>query len=160
MNKKEVINKTKSLFDHLNEITNHKTPKYVDTLDEGEKKKWTNYLLIRYLSMNTEWVYVMSELQPLIQQLSPSQFYDVMVDIIPKGKVYLKYLKAKKKSGLEEVEDWIVDLVAKFYQVSKKEAEDYLEILYKTEDGHKKIKEIAESYGTETKMIKKLKLKV
>lgn len=150
----------RSLFDHLKEITHNKTPKYVDTLDEGERKKWTNYLLIRYLSMNPDWVYVISELQPLIQQLSPSQFYDVMVDIIPKGKVYLKYLKAKKKSGLENVEDWVIDLVAKHYEVSKKEAEDYLEILYKTEDGHRKIKEIAESYGTEPKLVKKLKLKV
>lgn len=150
----------RSLFDHLKEITHNKTPKYVDTLDEGERKKWTNYLLIRYLSMNPDWVYVISELQPLIQQLSPSQFYDVMVDIIPKGKVYLKYLKAKKKSGLENVEDWVIDLVTKHYEVSKKEAEDYLEILYKTEDGHRKIKEIAESYGTEPKLVKKLKLKV
>ena len=50
--------------------------------------------------------------------------------------------------------------VAKYYGVSLMEAEDYLHILYKSHTGKLHIKEIAESFGTDTKSITKLKLGV
>ena len=48
----------------------------------------------------------------------------------------------------------------KYYEVSITEAEDYMEILLKSKEGNQKVKEIAEAYGTDTKLITKLKLKV
>jgi hypothetical protein len=58
----------------------------------------------------------------------------------------------------EDYEGWIIDLVAMKYQVSKLEAEEYVKILYSIKGGHIKLKEIAEGYGVDTKLIKKLKL--
>jgi hypothetical protein len=55
---------------------------------------------------------------------------------------------------------WVVKLIAKYYEVSETEAEDYIHILYQTTTGKLHIKEIAEAYGTETKVISALKLKV
>jgi hypothetical protein len=51
-------------------------------------------------------------------------------------------------------------LVAKNYEVSKIEAEDYLKILYASHIGKQKIIELAENYGTDPKVIKKLKINV
>jgi hypothetical protein len=84
--------------------------------------------------------------------------YRVMADVIPQGKYFLKYMKAEKKD--ESIEEWIVELVAKYYEVSLSEAEEYVEIHLKTIAGHQQLKTIAEAYGTDPKVIKKLKLKV
>jgi hypothetical protein len=51
-------------------------------------------------------------------------------------------------------------LVGRYYEVSLKEAEEYVEIHLKTISGHQQLKTIAEAYGTDPKIIKKLKLKV
>jgi len=48
----------------------------------------------------------------------------------------------------------------KWYEVSTKEASEYLDILYESVSGREEIKRIAEAYGTEPKLITKLKLKV
>jgi len=46
----------KSLFDHVKAITNEQNPKYFDTLEEADKKTWSNYMLLRFLSMKYEWI--------------------------------------------------------------------------------------------------------
>jgi len=50
--------------------------------------------------------------------------------------------------------------VAKKYEVSLTESEDYVHILYQTTSGKNHIKQIAEDYGTDPKQITKLKLKI
>jgi hypothetical protein len=69
----------------------------------------------------------------------------------------MKYIKPK---GADKYEGWLIDLVAKNYEVSKIEAEDYLKILYASHTGKQKIIELAENYGTDPKVIKKLKINV
>jgi hypothetical protein len=107
--------------------------------------------------MHPDWVTLISELQPSIQELPPKLLYKVLISVVPKGRHFLKYIKGSKS---ENYENWIVELVARYYEVSINEAEDYMDILLKSKDGNHKIKEIAEAYGTETKLITKLKLKV
>jgi len=65
-----------------------------------------------------------------------------------------------KGKSVKDYEQWIIDLVAKWYEVSTKEASEYLDILYESVSGREEIKRIAEAYGTEPKLITKLKLKV
>jgi len=147
----------KTLFDHIKQITDVQSPKYWDTLEEGEKKTFSNYMILRFLSMKYEWVEMIGELQPLLQELPSKTLYLTLIDIIPKSKTFLKYIKPAKS---EEYENWLVELVAKYYEVSLLEAEEYVGILYSIKEGHSKIKEIAERYGIEEKQIKKLKLKL
>ena len=40
-----------TLFDHITQITNVQNPKYWDTLDESDRKTWSNYMVLRFLSM-------------------------------------------------------------------------------------------------------------
>ena len=149
--------KPKTLFDHIKAITNEQDPKYWDKLEEADKKTWSNYMVFRFLSMKYEWVETIATIQPYLQEVPPKALYLALIDILPKGRHFMKYMKPK---GADKYEGWLVELVANHYEVSKLEAEDYLKILYSSRTGKEKIKELAEDYGTETKVIKKLKLKV
>lgn len=157
MTKKKPKNKTKSksLFDHLKAITSYQDPDYFDKLSETDKKTWSNYMLLRFMSMNDDLMPVVAELQPLVQNLEPELFYKTFIGIIPKGNYYAKYVKSK--TG-EDYPKWILEIIAKDYEVSSAEARDYLDILYSTKQGKETVKFICEKYGTEKSEIKKLKL--
>ena len=147
----------KTLFDHIKAITSDQNPTYWDTLEEEDKKTWSNFMIHRFLSMNSEWIDLLSEIQPLTQTLEPKQLYLVMIGLLPKGKYYLKYVKGK---GVGKYEKWLVDLIKQDYQCSSNQAEEYVEILYSTKEGREHIKYTCERYGIEKKLITKLKLKV
>jgi hypothetical protein len=149
--------KTKSLFDHIKAVTQFQDPKYWDKLEEGDKKTWSNYMVHRFLSMNPDWIEVLSEIQPYTQVLEPKQLYLSLIGIIPKGRYFLKYTKGKKDN---KYESFLVDLIKQDFMCSSKEAEDYCEILYSTREGRENIKYICEKYGVDKKQITKLKLKV
>ena len=147
----------KTLFDHLNAITDKKDPKYWDKLEDADKKTWSNYMILRFLSMKPEWIELIADIQPYIQEAPPKAMYLCLIGLIPKTRAFLKYMKP---ASSEKYEAWLIKLVARYYEVSETEAEDYANILYQTTIGKLHIKEIAEAYGTETKVISALKLKV
>jgi hypothetical protein len=147
----------KTLFDHVKSITTDQDPKYWDKLEAGDKKTWSNFMIHRFLSMNPDWVSFISEIQPYTEKLEPKQLYLLMIGIIPKGKYYLRYVKGKKDDIYEK---WLVELLCTEYTCTKKEAEEYLEILYATKEGREDIKRICQKYGVDPKEITKLKLKV
>jgi AAA+ ATPase superfamily predicted ATPase len=144
-----------TLFDHIKQVTDIQDPKYWDKLEEGDKKTFSNYMVFRFLSMKYEWVELIADLQPYLQEIPPKTLYLTLIDLIPKSRTFLKYMKPTKS---EDYEGWIIDLVAMKYEVSKLEAEEYVKILYAIKEGHQRLKEIAEGYGVDTKLIKKLKL--
>ena len=39
---------SKSLFDHIKQITNVQNTLYWDSLSEGDKKTWSNYMVHRF----------------------------------------------------------------------------------------------------------------
>jgi len=148
---------SKTLFDHIKAVTQFQDPKYWDKLEEADKKTWSNYMIHRFLSMNSDWIEVLSEIQPYTQTLEPKQLYLLLIGLLPKGRHYLKYTKGKK---VNKYEDWLVDLLKEDFMCSLKEAEEYCEILYSTREGRENIKYICERYGIDKKQITKLKLKV
>mgnify|MGYP006185991433 FL=1 len=148
---------TKTLFDHITNITSVQNPKYWDSLEDADKKSWSNYMVHRFLSMNPDWIEVLSEIQPYTQVLEPKQLYLVLIGILPKGRRYMKYIKGKKA---DKYESWLVDLIKQDFNCSLRESEDYCEILYATKEGRENIKFICEKYGIDKKQITKLKLKL
>ena len=148
---------TKKLFDHLNAITAEQDPKYFDKLSEEDLKSWSNFMINRFLSMKPEWVELIATLLPLTQTLQPKEMYKLYISVIPKGKYFLKYIKGK---GENKYEEFLVELIKKDFQCSEKEANEYIEVLYSTREGRENIKYICEKYGTDTKKITTLKLKV
>lgn len=148
---------TKTLFDHITNITSVQNPKYWDSLEDADKKTWSNYMIHRFLSMNPNWIEVLSEIQPYTQVLEPKQLYLALIGILPKGRYYMKYIKGKKS---DKYESWLVDLLIQEFNCSSIQAQDYCEILYSTKEGRENIKYMCEKYGIDKKQITKLKLKI
>tara|TARA_B100000900_G_scaffold413350_1_gene437147 strand:+ start:140 stop:589 length:450 start_codon:yes stop_codon:yes gene_type:complete len=147
----------KTLFDHIKAVTQFQDPNYWDKLEESDKKTWSNYMIHRFLSMNSDWIETISEIQPFTQTLEPKQLYQLLIGLLPKGRYYLKYTKGKKET---KYESFLLELIQQDFQCSSSEALDYCEILYATREGRENIKYLCEKYGVEKKQITKLKLKV
>ena len=154
---KDTTVKAKGLFDHIRAITGEQNPKYWETLSDGDKKTFSNYMIHRFLTMNPDWVELISELQPYTETLAPEILYKLYIGLLPKGRYYLKYMKGKNDNKYEQ---FLLDLIKIDYQCSIAEAIDYTEILYSTNEGRKHINYICQKYGTDKKMITKLKLKL
>ena len=148
---------TKTLFDHITNVTSVQSLTYWDRLEDADKKTWSNYMVHRFLSMNPDWIEILSEIQPYTQTLEPKQLYLALIGILPKGRYYMRYIKGKKAN---KYESWLVDLLKQEFNSSLREAEDYCEILYATKECRENIKYICEKYGIDKKQITKLKLKV
>mgnify|MGYP003330842472 FL=1 len=147
----------KKLFDHLNAITVEQDPDYFNKLSEEDIKSWSNFMINRFLSMKPEWVELIATLQPLTQTLEPEQMYKLYINVIPKGRQYLKYTKGKSEDKYEE---FLVDIIKREYQCSERQAIEYIEVLYSTREGRENIKYMCERYGVDKKQITKLKLKI
>ena len=145
------------LFDHINAITTIQDPKYFDKLGDEDLKTWSNFMINRFLSMKPEWVELIASILPLTQTLSPKEMYSLYINVIPKGKYFLKYIKGKAE---DKYEQFIVDLLKKEYDCSESQAIDYLEVLYSTREGREYMKYVCEKYGIDKKQITKLKLKI
>ena len=71
-------------------------------------------MIHRFLSMNSDWVEILSELQPYTEQLQPKQLYLAHIGILPKGRHYLRYVKGKKTNKFE---GWLIELMSKIFNV-------------------------------------------
>jgi hypothetical protein len=112
-----------NIFDHIKNITSNKD-KFLG--DEG----WNSYMINRYLSMNPDYCEVVNIVQKNTWQMKPEYLYGLYKDLIPKQYVYLKYIKPqnKKEYKLDEVES-----VQKYFEVSSKQAKEYIDCLSKEE---------------------------
>jgi hypothetical protein len=144
--------KAKTLFDHLNQITAVQDPSYFGKLSDEDKKTWSNFMIHRFLSMNYDYVELIAEIQPLTQALTPELFYKVLIGIIPKGKVFLRYIKGKSD---DKIDTEIVELIILEYSCSKNTAIDYYEVLMNINGGKEYIDYLKGKYGMKTEEKKK-----
>ena len=141
----------KTLFDHINEIYQSQKKNYFSTLDDGEKRTYSAYMVNRFLSMNIHQLPLVNEVQKY--NLPSDIHYLFYATTVPRGKQYNKYVKSKNET---KYESWLITLVAKHYNVSELEAEPYLEIYYR--DDKEGLRNMCEKYGVDPKVIKKAKL--
>ena len=149
------MSRSKSLFDHIKEITSVQKQNYWDTLSDGDKKTWSNYMVHRFLSMKMDWVELVNELQKY--NLKPKELYKIYTNILPKGKQWLKYIKGEKKM---QYADWLVNVVANEMKVSKKEAYEAVDMYMLSEGGILELREICVKWGVEPKKLEKAGLNV
>jgi len=147
----------KKLFDHLNALTTEQDPNYFNKLSDEDVKSWSNFMINRFLSMRPEWVELIATLLPLSQTLEPEQMYKLYINVLPKGKQYLKYTKGKAE---DKYEPFLIDLIKREYDCSERQAIEYAEVLYASREGRENIQYICERYGLTKKEISKLKLKI
>ena len=112
-----------NIFDHIKNITTNKGP-YLG--DEG----WNNWMVNRYLSMDPDYCEVVNYVQKNTWQMKGVYLYNLYKDLIPQQYKYLKYIKAKNKKEYK-VEQ--IEAVQAYFEVSKKEAKEYIDMLPKSE---------------------------
>jgi hypothetical protein len=118
MSKKQI----KDIWGWLNEITLYKTPP--ENISEESWDKWNSYMIHRYVSMNINYVELANYVQTLPYE-NKQQTYIIYREMIPKTKVFLKYIKSRNKKQ----NTTLVDYVAKHFECSLGEAEEYIDIL-------------------------------
>lgn len=119
------MTKKKSLFDLLNDLTYNKIPWEEQT--QADQKEYSTYMVNRFLSMNKDFTELVNYIQE--KNLSPRESYKVFMDILPKKKMFLKYISGKNKA-----DKFHPELIAKLCSVngwSEREAIQNLFILEK-----------------------------
>lgn len=146
--------KVKSLFDHIKSITQEPyDPNYWIKLSDGDKKTFSSYMVHRFISMNPDWIEIANMFQQYSYDLPPEIVYKLYAETLPKSRVFLRYVKGKK---VETFENELVDLLCKDFEISKKEAIDYLKIYFVYPGGMDELTYFLEKYGKTEKEIKKL----
>ena len=144
---KTVAKKAKSIFDHLSGIKEKKTS--WESLTDMDKKSFSPFIINRWLSMNLDLLPIINILQKYtIGLLSPREVYKLYLDFLPKKKTFDKYVKGKKEGKYNKE---LLQYLSKWYGVSYREVQDYLEILPKQE-----VLDILMKYGLTDKEAKTL----
>jgi uncharacterized protein YbcC (UPF0753/DUF2309 family) len=133
-----------TVFNWLNEITVKKTPSTQFTKEDWDG--WNSYMVHRFLSMNKGYI----DLVNIAQKFHPTDkkgLYNFYKELIPKKKVWNKYIKNQSKKDIKELSK----IVANYLEVGCNEASLYIPIL-----GKIGVKDILNRIGIEEKQIKKL----
>ena len=150
---KKSLVKKKSLFDHVNQVTAVQNPNYWEDISDEDKKSWSNYMINRFLSMKSDWIDLVNEVQKY--PLEPKELYKVYTSILPKKKQWLRYIKGDKKMDYPK---WVYEIVAKDMQVSMREAVSAVETYTMSTGGQSELADILLKYGIEDKEVRKLGL--
>lgn len=145
----------KTFFDHINSIYTNQRIDYFDTLSDADKKTFLPYMINMGISMNGDLLPIVNEVNKYWDQIGPRELYLFYSQILPKGKQYNKWVKGVKDDSYDQ---WIIDLIAKHYDLSTFEAKSYLRIYYKTDAGRSDLRELLVGYGINDKLLKKAKL--
>ena len=136
-----------TIFDWLNQINYEK--KSWNKFSEDEQKKFSTFIINRWLSMDENLIQIVNYFQKYsIGLLEPRDTYKCYCDIIPKQKRFNKYVKGK---NAVKYDGELINTICKFYETSKRECVEYIGMM-----GNEELKSILELYGKEPKQIKKL----
>jgi phage-related tail protein len=120
-----VITKSKkvdNIWGWLNEITLYKSSP--EEISQESWDKFNSYMIHRYLSMDIGYIDIVNYVQKINPQ-SKKQIYSIYREMIPKKKVYLKYVKNENKKNYKEVAEYVAD----YLECSLGEADQYIPIL-------------------------------
>jgi len=118
-----------TIFDFITGVTSKK--KAWSEWSSEEQKKFSPFIVNRWLSMRMELTDLVNELQCYtIGQLKPRDTYRLYHELLPNGKSFAKYIKGKKA---DKYDDKLIKQLSDHFQVSKSEATEYAELLSKAD---------------------------
>ena len=144
------VSKPKTIFTILADLTINKTDP--NTYTDSDWKAYSVYMVNKWLSMNPDVTEIINFTQKYYS-LDRKVHYRMLSDILPRQKIFSKYIKGKK---VDKYNAELVALISKHYEVSKSEAKDYIDIFKYSSDGISNLTEVVEQYGKTKKEIKKL----
>ena len=109
-------------------------------------------MVSRWLSMNSGLLELVNEVQSL-NITDKKQLYKLYSNILPKKKMFSKYVKATK---IDKYNPELITHLSKHFEVGKTEIKSYLSLLFRNKRGILYIEDILETYGTDRKLIKQL----
>ena len=133
-----------TLFDWLEQITVKKQP--FSSFGEEDWNSFNTFLIHKYLSMNVDYIELVNYVQKIPYD-QKHQIYAIYCSLIPKRKVWLKWIGGKKTKSKAD----LIPLVTKHYECGINEAKDYIELL-----GKGGLTELLTSLGKDPKEIKTL----
>ena len=136
-----------TIFDWITQML--VTKKHWNDFTEEEQKKFSPFIINRFLSMDKDFIEIVNIFQKYaIGTLEPREVYKWYCDILPKGKRFNKYIKGKKN---KKYDPELVDIICRDFECSKVEAKENLLLISKEE-----VNQILEKYGTDPKKIKSI----
>lgn len=117
--------KALGLFDHVRHIREVQDPKYFDTLSDADLKSWNNYIICRFLSMDSRYIDLINEIQKY-STLPPKEFYQLCITVTPRGRSFVPYIKSKADSKYPKE---IMELLCLFFQDGEDVVESYLQLM-------------------------------
>ncbi len=79
-----------TIWNWLEEITYKKSP--IDSFSEQDWESFNSYMIHRFISMNPYYIELSNEIQTILPT-EKKQIYTIYRELIPKRKVFLKYIK-------------------------------------------------------------------
>jgi alpha-D-ribose 1-methylphosphonate 5-triphosphate diphosphatase PhnM len=146
--------KGKELFDFIRMIQEDQSVQSFDGMTDAEKKKYhqSRWMIHRFLSMNAAYSPIVNIIQKYTN-MPDKLHYMFLTNMLPKGRQFNKYIKSAAE---EKYEGWLIELVAKKFNVSLAEATTYLDIYYA--QNKEALVRLCNAYGVDKKLIKKAKL--
>ena len=136
-----------TIIDWINQLL--VTKKHWNEFTEDEQKKFSPFIINRWLSMDKDFLEIVNYFQKYsIGTLEPREVYKWYCDMLPKGKRFNKYIKGKKD---KKYNTELIDIMVIHFECSKSQVKDYLDLIAKDE-----LIEILEKYGMNEKTIKRL----
>jgi len=138
------LSNPKNIFEWLEHLTYKKS-----SYNSFEEKSWENfnaYMVHRFVSMYEGYI----DIANIAQRFHPTDkrgIYNFYCEMLPKKKMFLRYIKSKIKTPPKEIKQYI----SNYYKCSLDEANEYIRLLDKSD-----IKIIFDKLGVEIKEQKQL----
>ena len=134
------------IIDWLNQVMIHK--KSWDSFSEEDHKSFNTFIINRFLSMNKDWIEIVNMLQQYTIGMESKDVYTLYINLMPKGKRFLKYIKGKKDKKYNKE---LIKILCDYFECSKLEVTQYMDFLSKEQ-----LKNTLTMYGKNKKEIKTL----
>lgn len=147
--KEEATVKQLGLFDHVKHVRSVQNPNYYKNLSELDRKTFNPFMILKALSMNPVLLDDISTLFRYFDKIPHPQFYQLLIGLISPDKRFYTWVKAKKRPFGKR----LLELIARYFEISEKEAAEYATLLYPTDKGKKELEELCKNFGLNDKEV-------
>jgi len=133
-----------TVFNWLEEITVKKTSP--NDFSQSDWDDWNSYMVHRFLSMNISYIDIVNFVQNINPQ-NKKEIYTIYREMIPKRKIWNKYIKNQNKKDSKE----LAKVIANKLSIGSDEASSYIPIL-----GKDNITKMLSDLGYDKKELKQL----
>jgi len=109
-------------------------------------------MILRALAMDDTLVEDMAQLYQLFDKIPSPQFYQLLIALVPRSNRFCPWIKAKAMRHNKV----LLGYVQRRFKVSKYQANDYVNLLLRTEEGQGELVSICKAFGLEDKEVEEL----